>query len=57
MKGRKKYYYEWYAYTCNLCYGRMFLAKGESKAIVSYEARMANKGCFVLEKKRVYLPS
>jgi len=51
MKG---YHYEYFAYTDNLCYGRIFLGKGASFREVERIAENANKGCYVIEKHRVY---
>lgn len=49
-----KYHYEWFVYTDNLCYGRMFLGKDLSKTEAYRIGKNANRGVFVLEKKRVY---
>lgn len=50
----KKYHYEWFAYTDNLNYGRVFLGMDRSYRMAKFIARSANKGCFVIEKHRVY---
>jgi len=50
----KKYHYEFVAYTDNLNYGRMFLGQAKTKAEATHIARTANKGCFVIEKHRIY---
>ena len=49
-----KYHYEYFAYTCNMCYGRMLLAQSRSRSMASVEAQWANKGCYQIEKHRVY---
>lgn len=49
-----KYHYAWFVYTDNLCYGRMYLGRERSKSIARRIGINANKGVFVLEKKRVY---
>ena len=50
----KKCHYEFVAYTDNLNYGRMFLGQAKTKAEATHIARTANKGCFVIEKHRIY---
>ena len=50
----KKYHYEYFAYTDNLNYGRLFLGKDKSYTMAALIARNANKGCCVIEKHRVY---
>ncbi len=50
----KGYHYEYFAYTDNLCYGRIFLGKGSSSREAERIAENANKGCYVIEKHRVY---
>ncbi len=47
------YHYEYFVYTDNLCYGRMFLGKDRSKSAARAIGRWANKGCFTIEKHRV----
>ena len=49
-----KYHYEWFVYTDNLCYGRMFLGKDLSKTEAYRIGKNANRGVFVLKKKRVF---
>ena len=51
MKG--KYHYEFFAYTDNLCYGRMLIGSGRTESEARREARMAGKGVFVIERHRV----
>lgn len=48
------YHYEWFAYTDNLCWGRMLLGRSKSRSEAERIARAANKGCYVIEKHRVY---
>ena len=50
----RKYHYEFVAYTDNLCYGRMEIARGRSKAEVDRLAWKARKGAYVIERQRVY---
>lgn len=49
-----KYHYEWFAYTNNLNYGRLFLGRGMTEREARVIGRCANKGCFDVEKHRVY---
>lgn len=49
-----KYHYEWAAYTDNLCWGRMLIARDRSQSWVRYCAVNANKGAFIIVKERVY---
>lgn len=51
---KRKYHYEWAAYTDNLGYGRVFLARGRNRDIVAFEAHNAKKGCFIINRERVY---
>ena len=48
---KRKYHYEYAAYTDNLCYGRQLIARDRNR---SYVAMLANKGAFVIERERVY---
>lgn len=50
----KPYHYEYFAYTDNLNFGRLFLGQSKSLSEAKYIARTANKGCYVIEKHRVY---
>lgn len=50
----RKYHYEWFAYTDNLNYGRLLLGKGKSEREARLIGRCANKGCFIVERHRVY---
>lgn len=50
----KKYHYEYFAYTDNLCYGRMFLGHDKSLDVARWIAINSNKGCYIILKKRVY---
>ena len=50
----KKYHYDFVAYTDNLCYGRMEIARGRSKAEVNRLAWKARKGMYVIERQRIY---
>ena len=49
-----KYHYEYFAYTDNMCYGRMKLAQDRSRTMASVAAQWAGKGCYRIEKHRVY---
>lgn len=51
---KRKYHYEWAAYTNNLCYGRVFLTRGRNRDIVAFETHNAGKGCFTVNRERVY---
>lgn len=51
---KRKYHYEYAAYTDNLCYGRVFIAQARSKTYVVFRAQLADKGAYVIEKVRVY---
>lgn len=48
------YHYEYQAYTDNLNYGRMLIARSRNKAYCDYMARSEGKGAYVIEKHRVY---
>lgn len=51
---RKKYHYEFFLYTDNLCWGRILLGKGLTREEAIRNARPGNYGCTVVEKHRVY---
>lgn len=51
---KRKYHYEWAAYTDNLGYGRIFLARGLNRDHVAFLAHNAKKGCYVIRRERVY---
>ena len=53
-KNRKSFHYEWFAYTDNLNYGRLLLGQGKTRREAKIIGRCANKGCFVVERHRVY---
>lgn len=50
----RKYHYEWAAYTDNLCWGRQLIARDIDRGYVVWRAAMANKGAYVIVRKRVY---
>lgn len=50
----KKFHYEYFVYTDNLNYGRTYIGKDRSSTTAYNLGRRANKGCFVVEKHRVY---
>ena len=52
MKGTYTYVYK--VYTNNLCWGRMYLGESTNKTIANLIGYNANKGVFVVEKKRKY---
>ena len=49
-----KYHYEHFAYTDNMNYGRMLIGHDRSRAVVRRMAIWANKGCYRIERHRVY---
>lgn len=49
-----RYHYEFFAYTDNLNYGRLLLGHSHSMTGASMIAQWANKGCYRIEKHRVY---
>ena len=49
-----KYHYEYFAYTDNMNYGRMLIGRYRSYTDASVHAQWANKGCYRIEKHRVY---
>ena len=49
-----KYHYEYFVYTDNLCYGRMLIGHDKSRSMANALGIWANKGCYVIEKHRVY---
>lgn len=51
---KKKFHYEYAAYTDNLAYGRQLIVRDRSKAYVEREAWKARKGVYVIERERVY---
>lgn len=51
---KRKYHYEWAAYTDNLCWGRQLIARGRTRGYVSCMASLANKGAYIVVKERVY---
>lgn len=50
---KKSYHYEYFAYTDNMCYGRMLLGRSTNESIAHAIGQMANKGCYRVEKHRV----
>lgn len=51
---KRKFHWEYAAYTDNLCYGRQLITQGRVKQDVENAAWKARKGCFVIERVRVY---
>lgn len=53
-ENKRKYHYEYAAYTDNLNYGRMFICQHRNRHSCNWMAANARKGCYVIEKVRVY---
>lgn len=51
---KRKYHYEYVAYTSNLCYGRMEIARDRNRSYVEMLAWNANKGAFEILREKVY---
>lgn len=51
---KRKYHYEYAAYTDNLYYGRMLICQHRDLNHVRTEAIWADKGAYTIEKVRVY---
>ena len=51
---KRKYHYEYAAYTDNLCYGRQLIVQDRSKSYVEHVAWNSKKGVYVIERVRVY---
>lgn len=51
---KRKFHWEWAAYTDNLCYGRQLIVRDRNKAYVERTAWNAHKGAYVIERERVY---
>lgn len=49
-----KYHYEFSCYTDNLNYGRLLIGTYKTHSEAEYAGHTANKGCFRVEKTRVY---
>lgn len=49
----KKYHYEYFCYTDNLNYGRTYLGQSRSRDEANRIGKMANKGLYIIERKRV----
>lgn len=50
----RSYHYEWAAYTDNMCWGRVLIARDRSRWYVEMRATNANKGCYIIKRERVY---
>ena len=50
----RKYHYEWAAYTDNLMYGKLPIARGRDLKEVRREAAASGKGAYIIRKERVY---
>ena len=51
---KRKYHYEYFLYTDNLCWGRKLLGKGRSPGEARIAAGFGSFGATVMEKHRVY---
>ena len=51
---KRKYHYEWAAYTDNLCWGRQLITRDRERSYVAWFASLAGKGAYVIVKERVY---
>lgn len=51
---KRKYHYEWAAYTDNLNWGRTLIARDPCRGYVAWRASLASKGAYVIVKERVY---
>lgn len=50
----KKYHYEYFAYTDNLFWGRIYLGKSRNQSEAHKIGREAGKGCYMVRRKRVH---
>jgi hypothetical protein len=50
----RRYHYEYAAYTDNLMWGRILIARGRKASIVRMHASRAGLGCFRIKRERVY---
>lgn len=50
----KGYHYEWAAYTDNLNWGCILIARSRSKAVVEAAAFESDKGCYRIVRERIY---
>lgn len=54
MQAKKSnYHYEYFAFTDNLGYGRIFICRNRSRTAAKVVAMNARKGCYVIERHRV----
>ena len=51
---KRAYHYEYFTYTDNLCYGRMYLGRSRSASEARRIGHRAGKGCFIVQKRRVF---
>lgn len=51
---KRKYHYEYAAYTCNLYYGRQLIVRDRSRSYVNMVAYNSGKGVYEIERVRVY---
>lgn len=49
-----KYHYEFFAYTDNLCYGRVLIGHRLTYQAAKYLAETAKMGCYIIERHRIY---
>ena len=51
---KRKYHYEYAAYTNNLAWGRVKISQSDNRSVVQFDAQNAGMGCFDIVKVRVY---
>lgn len=51
---KRKYHYEWAAYTDNLWHGRQFICRSPVLEWVRARASESGLGCFRIKRERVY---
>lgn len=51
---KRKYHYEYAAYTDNLCWGRMMIVQGRSEVEVRMKADLSGKGAYRIERIKVF---
>ena len=51
---KRKYHYEWAAYTDNITFGRVFIARGRDYTHVAMQAVNSRKGAYTIRRERVY---
>ena len=51
---KRKYHYEYAAYTNNLAWGRVKISQSDNSSVLQFDAQNAGMGCFDIVKVRVY---